>query len=116
MIPLAFDYEVAESVDHAVELLTQHGEDAKLLAGGHSLLPIMKLRLAVPAVLVDIGGIRDLSYVRVDDDVVAIGACTRLHQLEEDAVAVTEVPILPHTAGQVGDPQVRHRATVGGTV
>ncbi len=116
MIPAPFDYVKVSSVEEAVAALTRHGEDAKLLAGGHSLLPIMKLRLAVPAVLIDISGIGDLSYVRVEDDEVAVGAGTRLHGLEKDAVAATEVPILPHVAGQVGDPQVRHRATVGGTV
>ena len=116
MIPSAFDYVRVGSVDEAVAALTEHGEDAKLLAGGHSLLPLMKLRLAVPAVLIDISGIRDLSYVRVEGDEVAIGAGTRHHELEGDAVAAAEVPILPHVAGQVGDPQVRHRGTLGGTV
>ncbi|MBM7806145.1 carbon-monoxide dehydrogenase medium subunit [Geodermatophilus bullaregiensis] len=116
MIPSPFDYVRVQSVDEAVAALTEHGEDAKLLAGGHSLLPIMKLRLAVPTVLIDIGGIRDLSYVRVEGDEVAIGAGTRHHELEGDAVAAAEVPILPYVAGQVGDPQVRHRGTLGGTV
>ncbi len=116
MIPSPFDYVKARSVEEAVAALTEHGEDAKLLAGGHSLLPIMKLRLAVPAVLIDISGIGDLSYVRVEGDEVAIGACTRLHELEKDAVVAAEVPMLAHVAGRVGDPQVRHRATVGGTV
>ncbi|NEM08957.1 FAD binding domain-containing protein [Geodermatophilus normandii] len=116
MIPSPFEYVRVRSVDEAVATLTEHGEDAKLIAGGHSLLPIMKLRLAVPAVLVDISGIRDLSYVRVEGDEVAIGAGTRHHELEGDAVAAAEVPILPYVAGQVGDPQVRHRGTVGGTV
>lgn len=116
MIPSPFEYVRVQSVDEAVAALTEHGEDAKLLAGGHSLLPIMKLRLAVPTVLIDLGGIRDLSYVRVEGDEVAIGACTRLYELERDAVAASEVPMLPYVAGQVGDPQVRHRATVGGTV
>ena len=116
MIPSPFDYVRASSVDEAVAALAEHGEDAKLLAGGHSLLPLMKLRLAVPAVLVDIGGIRDLSYVRVDGDEVAIGACTRHSELEEDPVAAAEVPLLPYVAAQVGDPQVRHRGTLGGTV
>ncbi|HZF59646.1 MAG TPA: FAD binding domain-containing protein, partial [Rubrobacter sp.] len=68
MIPLAFDYEVAESVDHAIELLNQHGDEAKLLAGGHSLLPIMKLRLAAPTVLIDLGRISNLNYVRDEGD------------------------------------------------
>ena len=116
MIPSQFDYVRVRSVDEAVAALTEHGEDAKLLAGGHSLLPIMKLRLAVPAVLIDISGISDLSYVRVEGDEVAIGAGTRHHELERSEVAQVEVPLLPHTAGRVGDPQVRHRGTLGGTV
>src|SRR3712207_7867462 len=84
MIPLAFDYEVAESVDHAVDLLGQHGEEAKLLAGGHSLLPIMKLRLAAPTVLVDLGRLSDLNYVRDEGDHLAIGAMTRQCDLERN--------------------------------
>ena len=116
MIPSRFDYVRVGSVDEAVAALTEHGEDAKLLAGGHSLLPVMKLRLAVPTVLIDISGIGDLSYVRVEGDEVAIGAGTRHHELEQSEAARAEVPLLPHTAGRVGDPQVRHRGTLGGTV
>jgi carbon-monoxide dehydrogenase medium subunit len=76
MQPVAFDYEVAESVDHAIDLLGQHGEDSKLLAGGHSLIPLMRLRLAAPTVLIDLGRINDLSYVRDDGDHLSIGALT----------------------------------------
>jgi carbon-monoxide dehydrogenase medium subunit len=115
MIPAPFEYVRARSVDEAVAALAEHGDDAKLLAGGHSLLPLMKLRLAMPAVLVDIGAIPGLAYVRVEDDEVAIGAGTRHAQLEKDDVARAEVPLLPHVAGLVGDPQVRHRGTLGGT-
>ncbi|WNV75102.1 xanthine dehydrogenase family protein subunit M [Geodermatophilus sp. DSM 44513] len=116
MIPAPFDYVRVRSVEEAVAALTEHGEDAKLLAGGHSLLPVMKLRLAVPTVLIDISGIRDLSYVRVEGEEVAIGAGTRHSELQQSAVADAEVPLLSHTAGRVGDPQVRHRGTLGGTV
>jgi aerobic carbon-monoxide dehydrogenase medium subunit len=116
MIPSSFDYVKVRSVDEALAALAEHGEDAKLLGGGHSLLPIMKLRLAIPTVLIDLGGIRDLSYVRVEGDEVVIGAGTRLFEVERDEVVRTEVPLLSHVAGRVGDPQVRHRATVGGTV
>ncbi len=77
MIPAEFDYELAESGDHALQLLDQHGDEAKLLAGGHSLLPLMKLRLATPSMLIDIGRLQDMSYVRDDGDVIAIGALTR---------------------------------------
>ena len=116
MIPAKFDYERADSVDAAIALLQQHGDDAKLLAGGHSLLPLMKLRLAAPAVLVDIGRLSDLSYVREDGDHVAIGALTRHHDVANDGVLQEQCPIVSHTAGLIGDPQVRHMGTIGGSV
>ena len=115
MIPAAFDYEVAESVDHAIELLGSR-EDAKLLAGGHSLLPLMKLRLARPATIIDVGRIPGLSGVRDAGDHLAIGALTRHHDLENDPVAREHCPILPYTAHLVGDRQVRHRGTIGGSL
>jgi len=113
MIPAAFDYLRAESVDHAIELLSSN-EDAKILAGGHSLLPLMKLRLARPSVLVDIGRIGDLSYIRQDDDVVAIGALARHHDVANSEVLQSLCPIVADTASQIGDPQVRHMGTIGG--
>ncbi len=116
MIPLAFDYEVAESTDHAIELLGQHGEEAKLLAGGHSLLPIMKLRLAAPSVLIDLGRLTELKYVRDDGDTIAIGAMTRHCDVERDFVLQEHCGLLAFTAGVVGDPQVRHRGTIGGSI
>jgi aerobic carbon-monoxide dehydrogenase medium subunit len=116
MIPGPFEYVRPTSVDEAIAALVEHGDDAKVMAGGHSLLPIMKLRLAMPEVVIDISRIPGLSYVRVEGDEVAIGSGTRHHELEKDAVAKAEVPILPYTASQVGDPQVRHRGTIGGTV
>ncbi len=116
MIPLAFDYEVAESVDHAIELLGQHGEEAKLLAGGHSLLPIMKLRLAAPTVLIDLGRLSDLSYVRDEGDHLAIGAMTRQCDLERDQTLQEQCGLVAYTASLVGDPSVRHRGTIGGSV
>jgi aerobic carbon-monoxide dehydrogenase medium subunit len=116
VIPAAFDYEVAESADHAISLLGEHGEDAKLLAGGHSLLPLMRLRLAAPSVLVDIGRIGDLNYVRDGGDHVAVGALTTMEEAHFSELLLRDCPILAHTAGEVGDPQVRHRGTVGGTV
>ncbi len=115
MIPAKFDYEVAESVDYAIELLGS-GKDAKLLAGGHSLLPLMRLRLARPELLVDIGRLGDLSYVREDGDAIAIGALTRYADLAADELLAAECPIVAHTSGLVGDPQVRHRGTIGGSV
>ncbi|MGI8664185.1 MAG: FAD binding domain-containing protein [Acidimicrobiales bacterium] len=116
MIPAAFDYVRAESAEHAVRLLGEHGDEAKLLAGGHSLLPLMKLRLATPAVLIDVGRVRELSYVRDAGEHIAVGALTRHHDLERSELLEAEAPLLRHVAGQVGDPQVRHRGTIGGSV
>ena len=115
MIPAAFDYEVAESVDHAIELLGDR-EDAKLLAGGHSLVPAMKLRLARPTSLVDIGRLDDLSYVTEDGDTIAIGALTRHKDVAGAPLLQEHCPIVSFTAGQIGDPQVRHRGTIGGSL
>lgn len=116
MIPAAFDYVRASSGEEAIALLGQHGDDAKLLAGGHSLLPLMKLRLAQPSMLVDIGRVRDLSYVRDAGDHLAIGALTRHRDVETSTLVQTQAAILAHVAGQVGDPQVRHRGTIGGSI
>jgi len=116
VIPAAFDYVRAESADHAVTLLGEHGDEAKLLAGGHSLLPMMKLRLAVPAVLVDLGRVTELSYIRDAGDHVAIGALTRHRDLETSELLREQVPLLAHAASHVGDPQVRHRGTIGGSL
>ena len=116
MIPSAFDYVRAASVDEALAQLAEHGDEAKLLAGGHSLLPLMKLRLAAPTVLIDIGRLRDLSYVRDGGNHVAVGALTRHRDVEISDLLRAEVPLLAHTAGLVGDPQVRHRGTIGGSV
>lgn len=116
MIPAPFEYERAESVEQAVDLLGQHGEDARLLAGGHSLLPLMKLRLARPTMLIDIGGIGDLSYAREDGNAVAIGALSRHHDVHASGVLAQHCPIVSHTAGEIGDPQVRHVGTIGGSI
>jgi carbon-monoxide dehydrogenase medium subunit len=113
MIPSKFDYRVAESVDHAVELLGQN-PDSKLLAGGHSLVPLMKTRLARPSMLIDIGRL-GMSGVTDGGDHLVVGALTRHHDLEHDATAKQDCPILVHTAGMVGDRQVRHRGTIGGS-
>lgn len=116
MIPAAFDYVRAGSAEEAIALLGEHGDEAKLLAGGHSLLPMMKLRLAVPSVLVDIGRVSDLSYVTDGGDHVAIGALTRHRAVETSELLAAECPMLAHVAGEVGDPQVRHRGTIGGSL
>lgn len=116
MIPAAFEYRRAGTLDEAIGLLSDGGDDVKLLAGGHSLLPLMKLRLASPAVLVDIARLPGLSYVREDGDNIAVGALTRHRDLEIDPVLQAHAPLLSHVAGQVGDPQVRHRGTIGGSL
>ena len=116
MIPAPFDYEVAESTAHAIALLTEHGEDAKLLAGGHSLLPMMKVRLAQPAMLIDIARLSELSGIRLEGDQVVIGATTRHAEVAESPLLKAEAPILAYAAAQVGDPQIRHRGTIGGSL
>ncbi|MDQ3107628.1 MAG: xanthine dehydrogenase family protein subunit M [Actinomycetota bacterium] len=116
MIPAAFDYQRAGSADEAISLLTEHGDEAKLLAGGHSLLPLMKLRLATPTMLIDVGRLTDLSSIRDGGDHVAIGALTRHRDVETSDLLQAEVPLLAHAASHVGDPQVRHRGTLGGTL
>jgi aerobic carbon-monoxide dehydrogenase medium subunit len=114
MIPAPFEYEVADSVDGAIELLGSDGEP-KLLAGGHSLLPLMRLRLARPSLLVDIGRLSDLSYIREDGDRIAIGALTRYHDIHHSPMLEQHNPLVAHAAGLVGDPQVRHVGTIGGS-
>lgn len=116
MIPAAFDYVRAGSAEEAIAALTEHGDEAKLLAGGHSLLPLMKLRLATPSVIVDIGEVRDLSYIRDAGDHLAIGALTRHREVETSELLRAEAPLLAHTAHLVGDPQVRNRGTIGGSI
>jgi aerobic carbon-monoxide dehydrogenase medium subunit len=115
MIPATFDYEVAESPEHAVELLGAR-EDAKLLAGGHSLIPLMRLRFARPSLLVDIGRLDGLSYVRDAGEWLAIGALTRHKAIRDDPLVQEHFQIVSQTAGLIGDPQVRHRGTIGGSL
>jgi carbon-monoxide dehydrogenase medium subunit len=114
MIPASFDYARADSLEHAVELLAD--EDAKLLAGGHSLIPALRLRFARPSLLVDIGRLDDLRYVREDGDRIAIGALTRHADLARDPVIAERCALLAQVAEGIGDPQVRHRGTIGGSV
>jgi carbon-monoxide dehydrogenase medium subunit len=116
VIPAAFDYVRAESADDAIAQLVEHGDDAKLLAGGMSLIPLMKLRLATPTVVVDVGRVRDLSYIRDAGDHIAIGALTRHRDVETDDLLARECAVVRAVAAQVGDNQVRHRGTIGGSV
>ncbi|GAA2885428.1 xanthine dehydrogenase family protein subunit M [Pseudonocardia halophobica] len=116
MIPVGFDYQRPESVDAALALLAEHGDDATVLAGGHSLLPVMKLRLAAPEVVIDIGRVAELNYIRVDGDEIAIGAGTRYRDIVISDVLAKECALLPAVTRTVGDPQVRHRGTLGGAL
>ncbi len=116
MIPAAFDYLRVSSLDEALAALAEHGDDAKLLAGGHSLLPLMKLRLAQPAMLVDVDRLDDLRGIRDAGDHVAIGAMTRHRDVETSDLLKAQAAILPAATAQVGDPQVRHRGTIGGSI
>jgi aerobic carbon-monoxide dehydrogenase medium subunit len=115
VIPAPFDYEVADSPEHALELLGRD-DDAKLIAGGQSLIPALKLRVSRPALLVDIGRLSDLSYVRDAGEHVAIGALTRHADVNADPLLREHCPIVARAAGLVGDPQVRHRGTIGGSL
>ncbi|TMF41830.1 MAG: xanthine dehydrogenase family protein subunit M [Chloroflexi bacterium] len=115
-VPAAFDYHVAKSVDEAIALMQQYGDDAKFLAGGHSLLPTMKLRLAQPAHLIDLGRIQGLSYVREEDGAVAIGVMTTYVTIGNSDVVRQNFPVLPEAISSIGDQQVRNRGTIGGSV
>jgi carbon-monoxide dehydrogenase medium subunit len=114
MIPAAFDYYRATSVDDAIRLLGEHGDDAKLLAGGHSLIPMMKLRLAAPAVLIDIGGIPQLDSIDASGSRITIGALTKHAALAASDALKKSAPVLWDAANDLGDPQVRNRGTIGG--
>jgi carbon-monoxide dehydrogenase medium subunit len=115
MIPAPFDYEVAGSVGEAVSLLESR-DDSKLLAGGHSLLPLLRLRFARPSLLVDIGRLDELSYVRDAGSSIAIGALTRHHDVASAPLLQEHNPLVAYVAGLIGDPQVRHRGTIGGSL
>ena len=116
MIPESFDYQRVSSVSEAISLLQQYGESAKILAGGHSLIPIMKLRLSTPETLIDIGGIPELKYINDKGDYLAIGAGTTHWAIESSDLVSQKAPALSHAAGQIGDVQVRNRGTIGGVL
>jgi carbon-monoxide dehydrogenase medium subunit len=116
VIPAAFDYVRASSVEEALELLARHGEDAKILAGGHSLLPAMKLRLAQPRVLIDLGRVPGLAGIRPADGRIEIGALTTHAEIEASEFLASSCPLLPETAATIGDVQVRNRGTLGGSL
>ena len=117
MIPQAFDYYAPTSVADALRLLRQHGDEAKLLAGGHSLLPIMKLRLSTPQCLIDLGKISELRFIREEDDgSLAIGAMSTYHDIKHSALVRARIPALAQAAGEVGDVQVQNKGTIGGSL
>ena len=116
MIPPSFEYHAPRSVTEAVSLLASLGDEAKLLAGGHSLLPMMKLRFAQPAHLIDLGAIQDLRGVREEAGTLVIGAMTTEADLLTSALVRNKVPLLAEAAGQIADPQVRYRGTIGGDI
>jgi carbon-monoxide dehydrogenase medium subunit len=116
VIPAAFEYARASSVEEASKLLNKFGEDAKVLAGGHSLIPLMRLRLAQPTALVDINGIKDLDHIKEDGSKLRIGALTRHVTIQNSDVVREKLPILAEVASEVGDNQVRNMGTMGGVV
>jgi carbon-monoxide dehydrogenase medium subunit len=116
MYPASFDYTRPATVDEAIALLARHGDAAKVLAGGHSLIPAMKLRLTRPQIVVDIGRIAGLSYIREDGGALAIGAMTTHADVEGSALLKEKCPLLPETASHIGDVQVRNRGTIGGSL
>jgi aerobic carbon-monoxide dehydrogenase medium subunit len=116
MIPNQFDYVAAKSLDEALSLLGKHKDDAKLLAGGHSLVPAMKLRLAQPKVLIDISRIKDLSYIREEKGEIRIGSMTTHYHIESSDLLRRVCPLLPETAQHLGDMQVRNKGTIGGSL
>jgi aerobic carbon-monoxide dehydrogenase medium subunit len=116
MIPGVFDYLAPKSVEETVALLAQHGEDAKVLAGGQSLIPAMRFRLASPTLLIDINNLAELEYVREENGHLAIGALAREVMLEESDAVAHSFPLLADAARVIADPLVRNRATVGGNI
>jgi carbon-monoxide dehydrogenase medium subunit len=116
MIPPAFEYFRPKSIPEAITLLQQHGDEAKILSGGQSLIPMMKLRLARPAFLVDINSIPGLSYIKEEGGFLKIGGLTREAELEGSSLVQSKYPLLMDTASVIADPQVRNMATVGGNL
>ncbi|MFI7676105.1 FAD binding domain-containing protein [Actinophytocola sp. NPDC049390] len=116
MIPAAFDYVAPTTVDDAVRALSEAGEDAKVIAGGQSLLPVLRMRLATPSKLIDLGRVPELRGVREDGDKLVIGAMTTHYDVQRDALIAEHAPLLALTTNMIADPQVRHRGTFGGSL
>ncbi len=116
MIPAPFEYHAPKTLDEALRLVERHGDEAKVLAGGHSLLPLMKLRLAAPRYVIDLGRLRGMSYIREEAGGIVIGALTTHAEVETSALLRAKCPLLPETAAEIGDVQVRNRGTLGGSL
>lgn len=116
MIPAAFEYHAPKTLEEALRLVERHAEEAKVLAGGHSLLPLMKLRLASPRYIIDIGRLRGMSYIREEGGKITIGALATHAELETSSLLHLKCPLLPETAAEIGDVQVRNRGTIGGSL
>jgi len=116
MIPAAFDYVCPASIDEAIAALSSAGEDAKVLAGGQSLIPVLRLRMAYPSTLVDLGRVPELRGVRDDGDAIVIGAMTPHHDVMHDPLVREHAPLIAQATATVADPQVRHRGTFGGSL
>ncbi|MCI0338217.1 MAG: xanthine dehydrogenase family protein subunit M [Acidobacteria bacterium] len=116
MIPNNFEYFAPTSIDEAVKLLEKHGDDCKILSGGHSLIPALKLRLAAPAVVLDIGRIKELKQIKIDGNTIRIGANATHSEIANSAELKQHCPLLGETAAQIGDQQVRNRGTLGGSL
>jgi carbon-monoxide dehydrogenase medium subunit len=116
MIPNNFEYFAPKSINEALKLLDKHGDDCKILSGGHSLIPVLKLRLASPAVIVDIGRIKELKQIKIEKDMIRLGANTTHAEIARSAELMENCPLLVETAAQIGDQQVRNRGTIGGSL
>ncbi len=116
MIPAPFEYHAPKTLEEALRLVERHGDEAKVLAGGHSLLPLMKLRLAAPRYVIDLGRLRGMSYIREEAGWIVIGALTTHAEVEASALLRAKCPLLPETAAEIGDVQVRNRGTLGGSL
>lgn len=116
MIPAAFDYVRCQDLDEAVAALARHGDEAKLLAGGHSLVPVLKLRLNAPALLVDLRSVPELAGIRIREDELVVGAMTTYQQIIDSPAVNAWAPVLAQACGTIADPQVRHRGTIGGSL
>ena len=116
MIPNNFEYFAPTTIDEALKLLSEHGDDCKILSGGHSLIPVLKLRLASPTAIVDIGRIKDLKQIKIDGNTIRIGANATHAEIANSAELKKSCPLLVETAAQIGDQQVRNRGTIGGSL